>query len=97
MRTSSAFVMPSCRGQNGMICISPTAPAEDTAHRSKRLSTSMTAMTRPGGSSEPARLAVNMVKDVGALPVILDDLPERGFHGDEPHLPVEFVLEARTG
>ena len=44
--------MPSCSGQNGMTCIRPTAPALDTAQGSKPLSTSSTAMTRPGGSNE---------------------------------------------
>src|SRR5438874_6431178 len=41
--------MPRRSGQNGITCMRPTAPAGDTAQRSKRLSTSMSAMTRPGG------------------------------------------------
>src|SRR5690606_6089234 len=50
--------MPSSCGQKGMICISPTAPALDTAQRSKRLSTSITAITRPGGRrTSPGRCA----------------------------------------
>ena len=42
--------MPSRSGQYGITCISPTAPVEDTAQRLKSLSTSITAMTSPGGS-----------------------------------------------
>src|SRR3984893_13994773 len=37
----------------------PTAPAGDTAQRSKRLSTSMTAMTRPGGKRASPRRCVS--------------------------------------
>src|SRR5213595_3169058 len=48
--------MPRRSGQNGITCMRPTAPAGDTAQRSKRLSTSMSAMTRPGGKrASPGR------------------------------------------
>src|SRR6195256_4291723 len=48
--------MPRRSGQNGITCMRPTAPARDTAQRSKRLSTSMTAMTSPGGKrASPGR------------------------------------------
>jgi hypothetical protein len=42
--------MPSRSGQKGITCMSPTAPADDTAQRSKRLSTAINAITSPGGS-----------------------------------------------
>src|SRR6185437_2352186 len=42
--------MPNRSGQKGITCIRPTAPAEETAQRLKSLSTSMTAITSPGGS-----------------------------------------------
>ena len=48
--------MPSRSGQKGITCISPTAPAGETAQRSKRLSTAISAMTSPGGRrASPAR------------------------------------------
>src|SRR2546429_2391024 len=48
--------MPRRSGQNGITCMRPTAPAGDTAQRLKRLSTSMSAMTRPGGKrASPGR------------------------------------------
>src|SRR5580658_2384963 len=40
--------MPSRSGQNGITCMSPTAPLEETAQRSKRLSIVITAITSPG-------------------------------------------------
>src|SRR6266478_1568228 len=51
--------MPRRSGQNGITCMRPTAPAGDTAQRSKRLSTSMTAMTRPGGKRASPRRCVS--------------------------------------
>src|SRR5882762_11262603 len=51
--------MPRRSGQNGITCIRPTAPAGDTAQRSKRLSTSMSAMTRPGGKRASPRRCVS--------------------------------------
>src|SRR5882672_509227 len=51
--------MPRRSGQNGITCMRPTAPAGDTAQRSKRLSISMTAMTRPGGKRASPRRCVS--------------------------------------
>ena len=68
--------MPSCSGQNGITCMRPTAPAEETAQRSKRLSTSMTRHHQPGRQARLAgavRLAVDLLEDVEALVLLLDD------------------------
>src|SRR6185437_5499968 len=48
--TSSQPFIPSFVGQYGITCISPTAPAGETAQRLKSLSTCITAITRPGGT-----------------------------------------------
>src|SRR5919109_1307773 len=50
MWISSWRRIPSRSGQNGITCMRPTAPVGETAQRSKRLSTSMSAITRPGGN-----------------------------------------------
>src|SRR5437016_774067 len=49
--------MPSFSGQKGITCIKPTAPAEETAQRSKRLSTLIRPMTRPGARARLTRQA----------------------------------------
>ena len=89
-----ALVMPSRRGQKGMTCIRPTAvPAEETAQRSKRLSTSMTAMSNAGGRLA-FRLAMHLLEDRGPFSVVLYALETRpsAFHDQQPHFTIEFVF-----
>ena len=83
MVTSSRRCMPSCSGQNGMTCIRPTAPALETAQRSKRLSTSSTASTSPGGSgAAPLRCVSQYTVRSSATPLVVIGhvAAQLGFH-----------------
>src|SRR5205814_1390763 len=88
--------MPSRSGQNGITCMRPTAPLGETAQRSKRLSTSMSAITRPGGRrASPARCgAVDLPEDVEPLVLFLHDAPQPRLHQRVPHRRVVMIGEA---
>ena len=75
----------------------PTAPAGDTAQRSKRLSTSISASTRSGGSCSVGialRLAVNMIENLDPRFVRGHEPREPRLHGLVPDLGIELVCEA---
>ena len=97
MRTSSWLVMPSWRGQNGITCIRPTAPARRDRPAVEAALDVDDRHDEPRRQLQPARFAMHVVQDLLALARVLDQRLQLRLHRREPDLLVELVLETGTG